>query len=100
MAVDANILINERIREEVRRGRTPLNAMEAGFRRAFTTILDSNLTTVLAMAMLYAFGSGPVRGFAVTITVGILVSMFSAFVFVRYMMVTWYRARRPAALPV
>ncbi len=100
MAVDANILINERIREEVKRGRTPLNAMEAGFKRAFTTILDSNLTTVLAMAMLYAFGSGPVRGFAVTITIGICVSMFSALVFVRFMMVTWYRARRPAALPV
>jgi protein-export membrane protein SecD len=100
MAVDSNILINERIREEVKRGRTPLNAMEAGFKRAFTTILDSNLTTVLAMAMLYAFGSGPVRGFAVTITVGIFVSMFSALVFVRWMMVTWYRTRRPAALPV
>jgi len=100
MAVDANILINERIREEAKRGRTPLNAMEAGFKRAFTTILDSNLTTVLAMAMLYAFGSGPVRGFAVTITVGIVVSMFSALVFVRYLMVTWYRSRRPAALPV
>jgi preprotein translocase subunit SecD len=100
MAVDANILINERIREEAGRGRTPLNAMEAGFKRAFTTILDSNLTTVLAMAMLYAFGSGPVRGFAVTITVGIVASMFSGLVFVRYLMVTWYRARRPAALPV
>jgi protein-export membrane protein SecD len=100
MAVDANILINERIREEAKRGRTPLNAMEAGFKRAFTTIFDSNLTTVLAMAMLYAFGSGPVRGFAVTITVGIAVSMFSALVFVRLMMVTWYRSRRPAALPV
>jgi protein-export membrane protein SecD len=100
MAVDANILINERIREEAKRGRTPLNAMEAGFKRAFTTILDSNLTTVLAMAMLYAFGSGPVRGFAVTITIGIVVSMFSALVLVRLMMVTWYRSRRPAALPV
>lgn len=100
MAVDANILINERIREEAQRGRTPLNAMEAGFKRAFTTILDSNLTTVLAMAMLYAFGSGPVRGFAVTITVGIVVSMFSALIFVRLLMVTWYRSRRPAALPV
>jgi preprotein translocase subunit SecD len=100
MAVDANILINERIREEARRGRTPMNAMEAGFKRAFATILDSNLTTLLAMAMLYAFGSGPVRGFAVTISVGILCSMFSAIVFVRMLMVQWVRARRPAALPV
>ncbi|MDW8444727.1 MAG: protein translocase subunit SecD [Acetobacteraceae bacterium] len=100
MAVDANILINERIREETRRGRTPLNAMEAGFKRAYATILDSNLTTLFAMAMLYAFGSGPVRGFAVTISVGIVCSMFSAIVFVRLLMVQWYRGRRPAALPV
>lgn len=100
MAVDANILINERIREEAKRGRTPMNAMEAGFKRAFATIVDSNLTTLLAMAMLYAFGSGPVRGFAVTISVGIMCSMFSAIVFVRMLMVQWVRARRPAALPV
>jgi protein-export membrane protein SecD len=100
MAVDANILINERIREEAKRGRTPMNAMEAGFKRAFATIVDSNLTTLLAMAMLYAFGSGPVRGFAVTISVGIVCSMFSAIVFVRLLMVQWVRARRPAALPV
>ncbi|WP_337876186.1 protein translocase subunit SecD [Elioraea sp.] len=100
MAVDANILINERIREEAKRGRTPMNAMEAGFKRAFATIIDSNLTTLLAMAMLYAFGSGPVRGFAVTISVGIVTSMFSAIVFVRMLMVQWYRVRRPAALPV
>jgi protein-export membrane protein SecD len=100
MAVDANILINERIREEAKRGRTPMNAMEAGFKRAFATIIDSNLTTLLAMAMLYAFGSGPVRGFAVTISVGIITSMFSAIVFVRLLMVQWVRARRPAALPV
>ena len=68
MAVDANILINERIREEVRNGRTPLNAMETGFRRAFATIIDSNATAFLAHVMLFLFGAGPVRGFAVTIT--------------------------------
>jgi len=86
MAVDANILINERIREEVRRGRTPISAMEAGFSRAFSTIIDSNVTTVLAMLMLYVFGSGPVRGFAVAISVGIATSMFTAIVVVRMMM--------------
>ncbi|MCC7427628.1 MAG: protein translocase subunit SecD [Alphaproteobacteria bacterium] len=100
MAVDANILINERIREEVLRGRTPIAAMEAGFARAFATILDSNVTTVLAMGMLYAFGSGPVRGFAVAITVGICTSMFTAIVVVRMLMAQWYRRRRPSALPV
>ncbi|HEY0418964.1 MAG TPA: protein translocase subunit SecD, partial [Acetobacteraceae bacterium] len=100
MAVDANILINERIREEVRNGRTPLNAMETGFRRAFATIVDSNATAILSHVMLFAFGSGPVRGFAVTITVGVITSMFTATMLARLFMVRWYAARRPAALPV
>ena len=100
MAVDANILINERIREEVRNGRTPLNAMETGFRRAFSTIIDSNATAFLAHVMLFVFGTGPVRGFAVTITVGIVTSLFTATMLARLMMVRWYAATRPAALPV
>jgi protein-export membrane protein SecD len=100
MAVDANILINERIREEVRRGRTPLAAMESGFRRAYTTIIDSNVTALLAHVMLFVFGSGPVRGFAVTITVGIVTTLFTATLLARLMMVRWYVAIRPAALPV
>ena len=100
MAVDANILINERIREEVRNGRTPLNAMETGFRRAFNTIIDSNATAFLAHVMLFIFGTGPVRGFAVTITVGIVTSLFTATMLARWMMVRWYAGLRPAALPV
>jgi protein-export membrane protein SecD len=100
MAVDANILINERIREEVRNGRTPINAMETGFRRAYSTIIDSNVTALLAHVMLFVFGSGPVRGFAVTITVGIVTTLFTATLFARLLMVRWYAARRPAALPV
>jgi preprotein translocase subunit SecD len=100
MAVDANILINERIREEVKNGRTPLNAMETGFRRAFSTIIDSNATAFLAHVMLFVFGSGPVRGFAVTITVGIVTSLFTATMLARLLMVRWYVARRPALLPV
>ncbi len=100
MAVDANVLINERIREETRVGKSPLAAMEAGFGRAFGTILDSNLTTLLAMVILYALGSGPVRGFAVTISLGIATSMFSAILVARLLMMTWWRQRRPAALPV
>ena len=100
MAVDANILINERIREEVRNGRTPLNAMETGFRRAYSTIIDSNATAFLAHVMLFVFGSGPVRGFAVTITVGIATSLFTATMLVRLLMVRWYASLRPAALPV
>ncbi len=100
MAVDANILINERIREEVKNGRTPLNAMEAGFRRAYATIIDSNATAFLAHVMLFIFGSGPVRGFAVTITVGIVTTLFTATMLARLLMVRWYAAVRPAALPV
>ena len=100
MAVDANILINERIREEVKNGRTPLNAMETGFRRAYSTIIDSNVTALLAHVMLFVFGSGPVRGFAVTITVGIVTTLFTATVFARMLIVRWYIGRRPAALPV
>ncbi len=100
MAVDANILINERIREEVRNGRTPLNAMETGFRRAFNTIIDSNATAFLAHVMLFIFGSGPVRGFAVTITVGIVTSLFTSTMLARLLMVRWYAGLRPAALPV
>jgi protein-export membrane protein SecD len=100
MAVDANILINERIREETRNGRPPVAAMEAGFKRAYSTILDSNVTALLAHVMLFAFGTGPVRGFAVTITVGILTTLFTATVVARLLMVRWWSATRPVALPV
>ena len=100
MAVDANILINERIREETRNDRKPVAAMEAGFRRAYSTIIDSNATAFLAHVMLFVFGSGPVRGFAVTITVGIVTTLFTATVLARLLMVRWYTAVRPALLPV
>ena len=100
MAVDANILVNERIREETHAGRTPLNAMEAGFRRAYGTIVDSNATALLAHVMLFVFGTGPVRGFAVTITVGIVTTLFTAIVVARLFMVRWYVSRRPSLLPV
>ncbi|MGH7209953.1 MAG: MMPL family transporter, partial [Acetobacteraceae bacterium] len=100
MAVDANVLIIERIREEVRNGRTPLKAMEAGFQRAYSTIIDSNMTTLLAHVMLFVFGTGPVRGFALTITLGIVTTLFTAILVARLMMVRWYAAVRPVALPV
>ena len=100
VAVDANILINERIREEAKAGRTPLNAMEAGFQRAYNTIVDSNATSLLSHIMLFTFGSGPVRGFAVTITVGIFTTLFTATLLVRLLMVRWYVNTRPSLLPV
>jgi preprotein translocase subunit SecD len=100
MAVDANILINERIREEQRNGRPPLAALEVGFTRAYSTIFDSNATAFLAHVMLFVFGSGPVKGFAVTITVGIATSMFTAWMLTRLLVSRWYAARRPLVLPV
>ncbi len=99
-ALDANILINERIREEVKNGRSPINALEAGYTRASGTILDSNLTNLIAMACLYGFGSGPVKGFAVTVAIGTIVQMWTATVLTRLLVVWWYRARRPKDLPV
>ncbi|WP_341894341.1 protein translocase subunit SecD [Ferrovibrio terrae] len=100
MSVDANVLINERIREETKLGKSPMAAMSAGFSRAFSTIFDANVTTLIKMALLYSLGSGTVKGFAVTISIGILTSMFTATVLVRLMMVTWLRQRRPTLLPV
>lgn len=99
LSVDANILINERIREESRRGVTPAAAMEAGFSKAFATIVDSNLTTLIKMLILYGVGTGTVKGFAVTISLGILTSMFTATVVARWLMATWFRRHRPKALP-
>jgi protein-export membrane protein SecD len=100
MAVDANILINERIREEQKNGRPPLSALEHGFTRAYSTIFDSNATAFLAHVMLFVFGSGPVRGFAVTITVGIATSLFTAWMLTRLLVSRWYVATRPRLLPV
>jgi preprotein translocase subunit SecD len=100
MAVDANVLIFERIREEVRAGRSPISAIDAGYREAMRTIIDANLTTLIAAVLLYAFGSGPVRGFAVTLGIGIITSMFTAISLTRLMVVSWLRRARPAALPV
>lgn len=88
MAVDANVIIFERIKEELRACKTLRVAVEAGFKKAFATILDSNITTLLAAVILIAFGSGSVRGFAITLTIGILASMFTAITFTRFMLTT------------
>jgi preprotein translocase subunit SecD len=90
MAIDANVLINERVREELRNGAPPQSAINAGYERAWGTILDSNVTTLIAGVALLAFGSGPVRGFAVVHCLGILTSMFSAVVFSRGLVNLWY----------
>jgi preprotein translocase subunit SecD len=90
MAIDANVLINERVREELRAGAAPQLAIQTGYEKAFATILDSNITTLIAGVALLAFGSGPVRGFAVVHCLGILTSMFSAVVFSRGLVNLWY----------
>ncbi|MCC7082574.1 MAG: protein translocase subunit SecD [Burkholderiales bacterium] len=94
MAIDANVLINERVREELRNGNSPQAAIHAGYERAWATILDSNITTLIAGVALFAFGSGPVRGFAVVHCLGILTSMFSAVVISRSIVNLYYGRRR------
>jgi preprotein translocase subunit SecD len=90
MAIDSNVLINERVREELRNGAAPQSAISAGYEHAWATILDSNVTTLIAGMSLLAFGSGPVRGFAVVHCLGILTSMFSAVFFSRGLVNFWY----------
>jgi preprotein translocase subunit SecD len=100
IAVDSNVLIYERIREEVRTGRTPITAIDAGFTRALATILDSNITTFIAAAVLFFIGTGPVRGFAVTLGVGIITTVFTAFTLTRLIVAWWIRFMRPQRLAI
>jgi len=100
IAVDANVLINERIREEIRSGKSPFAAVDSGYSRALTTIIDSNVTTLIAVLVLFWLGSGPVRGFAVTLTIGILASMFTAVTVTRMMVAYWLRWTRPKVIPI
>jgi preprotein translocase subunit SecD len=100
IAVDSNVLIYERIREEVRAGRTAISAIDAGFSRALATILDSNITTFIAAAVLFYIGTGPVRGFAVTLGIGILTSLFTAFTLTRLIVAYWVRTWRPRTVPI
>jgi len=100
MAVDANVLIYERMREEQKSGKSPLQAINAGFARAWGTIIDSHLTQLIAAIVLYFLGSGPVQGFAVTLALGILTSLFTSYTVTLYFVGMWYRARRPKTLKI
>lgn len=100
MAVDANVLIFERMREEVKNGRSTKDAAEAGFTEAWNTILDSNLTTLVAGFVLFWFGTGPVRGFAVTLTIGIITSMFTSVTVSRLIIAYWISRYKPTRLPI
>ncbi len=99
-AVDANVLINERIREEIRRGRRLLDAVETGYREAMRAIFDANVTHVISASIMAYFGSGPVRGFAVVLIIGVLTSVFTAVYFTRMLVVQWLRRARPRALHI
>jgi SecD/SecF fusion protein len=99
MAVDSNVLIYERMREEERNGRSMIQTLDLGFGRALATIVDSNITTLIAAVVLFFLGSGPVRGFAVTLAIGILTTLFTAFTFTRWVVAAWYRRSRPKKLP-
>ncbi len=100
MSVDANVLIYERMREELHAGRTTLSAIDAGFRRAFTAISDSNITSIITGLLMYLFGSGPVKGFGVTLAIGVGASYFTAVMLTRIQVVWWWRWRKPKKLPI
>jgi preprotein translocase subunit SecD len=93
MAVDANVLIFERIREELRNGNSPQSSIRAGYDKAFSTIADANITTFIAAIVLFAYGTGPIRGFAVTLSIGILTSMFTAIVGTRVLINLLYGSK-------
>jgi len=99
MAVDSNVLIYERMREERRAGRSMVQTLDLGFQRALATILDSNLTSLIAAVVLFFLGSGPVKGFAVTLALGILTTLFTAYTLTRLLVVFWFRRARPTELP-
>ena len=100
MSVDANVLIFERIREEIRQGLKPLEAVAVGFDRATISIVDSNLTTIIATVILYQFGTGPIRGFAVTLSLGIIASMFTAIFVSRAIFEEWARHCGPKGISI
>lgn len=100
MAVDANVLIFERIREELKTAKGPARAIELGYEKALSAILDANITTFITAAILFAMGSGPVRGFAITLGLGIITSVFTAIFVTRLMVVMWFERRRPKTIEV
>jgi preprotein translocase subunit SecD len=98
MAVDANVLIYERVREELRAGRNPARALEQGFDKALSAIMDANITTLIASLIMFALGSGPIRGFAVTLGIGIFTTVFTAIYVNRVLLGYWLGIRRPKSI--
>ncbi|MDR3449282.1 MAG: protein translocase subunit SecD [Alphaproteobacteria bacterium] len=99
-ALDANVLVFERIREEMRNGRSVISSIDSGYSRALSAIVDANMTTLIAAILLFIFGSGPVKGFAVTLSIGIITSIFSAIMITRLIVVWWMRATKPTQIPL
>jgi preprotein translocase subunit SecD len=99
-AVDANVLINERVREEQRRGRKPFQAVDLGYKEASRTIFDANITHVIAATLMFMFGTGPIKGFAVVLMIGIVTSVFTAVYLTRMWVALWLRKARPAVLRI
>jgi preprotein translocase subunit SecD len=100
MAVDSNVLIYERVREEKALGRSAFSSLATGYERAMSAIIDANLTTLIAGVLLFGFGSGPIRGFATTLSLGLVTSMFSSTIFTRMLLAVWVRWRRPTELVI
>jgi protein-export membrane protein SecD len=100
MAVDANVLIYERMREEAMAGRSVINSLDTGFKKAFATIIDSHLTALIAAIALFWLGSGPIRGFAVTMAIGIVATLFTSYLVTRLIVVIWYDWTRPKVVPL
>ena len=100
VAVDANVLIYERIRDEARAGRTPISAVDSGYRLALVSILDANITTLISAVIMLWLGAGPVRGFALTLIIGVLTSVFTAVLITQLLIGYWFRFARPKTLPI
>jgi len=100
VAVDANVLIYERMRDEAHAGRTPMAAADTGYKRALTSIIDANVTTLISALIMFQFGAGPVRGFAWTLSLGVVTSVFTAVIITQVLIGWWFRAARPKALPI
>ena len=100
MAVDANVLVFERIKEELSSGRSSINSIDLGYKQAFKTILDANITTLIAAVLLFNFGSGPIKGFAVTLSIGILSSMFTALMLTKILIILWLKKFKPEKIQI
>jgi len=100
VAVDANVLIYERVRDEAHGGRTPIMALETGYRRALVSIIDANITSAISALIMFQFGSGPIRGFAWTLLIGVITSVFTAVIITQVLIGWWFRRVKPKTLPI